>query len=137
MDINAAYRRCSDTVYLRSRMTHYQEIADQVRAILHAQALVVEPISIDEAFLDVSGAGHLIGTPETIGQRIKEALHAAVRLTASVGIAPNRLVAKVASDFGKPVGVVVVAPEEAPEPLSPQPVSILRGVAPRTLPNLE
>ncbi len=137
MPINEAYRRCPDAAYLRPRMAHYQEVARQVRAILDAQAPVVEPISIDEAFLDVSGLGLLIGPAETIGRRIKDAIQAAVGLTASVGIGPNRLVAKIASDFGKPDGLVVVAPIEVLDFLGPQPVGILRGVGTRTLPIME
>ncbi len=74
-------------------------------------APVAEPLSIDEAFLDVNGLGPLIGPPEFIGRRIKAAIRTAVGLTASVGIAPNRLVAKLASDFGKPDGLLVVFPE--------------------------
>ena len=108
MPINEAHRRCPDAVYLRPRMAHYVEVARQIRAVMAACTPVVEPISIDEAFLDVSGLGPLIGPPETIGQQIKAAIRAAVGLTASVGIAPNRLVAKLASDVGKPDGLLVV-----------------------------
>jgi DNA polymerase-4 len=137
MPINEAYRRCPDAVYLRPRMTHYQDVARQVRAVLETHAPVVEPISIDEAFLDISGLGRLIGPPETIGRQIKDAIRASVGLTASVGIGPNRLVAKIASDFRKPDGLVVVAPDEVLDFLGPQPVNILRGVGTRTLPILE
>ncbi len=128
MPINEAHRRCPDAVYLRPRMAHYLEVARQIRAVMATCTPVVEPISIDEAFLDVSGLGHLVGPPETIGQRIKAAIRAAVGLTASVGIGPNRLVAKIASDFGKPDGLVVVPPEQVLDFLGGQPVGVLRGV---------
>ncbi len=137
MPINEANRRCPGAVYLRPRMAHYLEVARQIRAVMATCTPVVEPISIDEAFLDVSGLGHLIGPPELIGQRIKAAIRTAVGLTASVGIAPNRLVAKVASDFGKPDGLVVVPPEQVLDFLGGQPVGILRGVGSRTLPILK
>ena len=137
MPINEAYRRCPEAVYLRPRMAHYQAVARQIRAVLDDHAPVVEPISIDEAFLDVTGLEGLFGPPEAIGRRIKDVVHAAVGLTASVGIGPNRLVAKVASDFDKPDGLVVVRPEEIVDFLGPQPVGILRGVGVRTLPILE
>ncbi len=137
MPIAEAHRRCPDAVYLRPRMAHYREVARRIQAVMAAYAPVVEPISIDEAFLDVSGLGLLIGPLETVGRRIKDAIHAAVGLTASVGIGPNRLVAKIASDFGKPDGLVVVPPEEVLDFLGPQPVGVLRGVGPRTLPRLE
>ena len=136
MPINEAHRRCPDAVYLRPRMAHYLEVARQIRVVMAACAPVVEAISIDEAFLDVSGLGHLVGPPETIGRRIKEAIRAAVGLTASVGIGPNRLVAKIASDFGKPDGLIVVPPERVLDFLGGQPVGVLRGVGRRTLPLL-
>ena len=78
MPINEAHRRCPDAVYLRPRMGHYLEVAQQLRAVMVAGAPMVEPIAIDEAFLDVSGLAHLIGPPQTIGRRIKEAIRAAV-----------------------------------------------------------
>jgi len=137
MPINDAYRRCPDAVYLRPRMAQYQAVSRQIRAVLDTFTPVVEPISIDEAFLDISGLEGLFGPPEAIGRRIKEAVRAAVGLTASVGIGPNRLVAKLASDFRKPDGLVVVAPEEVLGFLGPQPVGVLRGVGARTLPILE
>ena len=137
MPINEAYRRCPDAVYLRPRMAHYQAVARQIRVVLDAHTPVVEPVSIDEAFLDVTGLEGLFGPPEAIGRRIKDAVRAAVGLTASVGIGPNRLVAKIASDFDKPDGLVVVRPQEVLDFLGPQPVGILRGVGPRTLPILE
>jgi DNA polymerase-4 len=120
-------------------MSHYQAVSRQFRTVLDSFTPVVEPISIDEAFLDVSGleGEALFGPPEAIGRRIKEAVRAAVGLTASVGIGPNRLVAKVASDYRKPDGLVVVAPEEVLGFLGPQPVGVLRGVGPRPLPILE
>ena len=137
MPINEAYRRCPDGVYLRPRMSHYQAVSRQIRTVLDTFTPVVEPISIDEAFLDVSGLEGLFGPPEAIGRHIKEAVRTAVGLTASVGIGPNRLVAKLASDFRKPDGLVVVAPDEVLDFLAPQPVGVLRGVGPRTLPILE
>ena len=137
MPINEAHRRCPDAVYLRPRMAHYLEVAREIRAVMATCTPVVEPISIDEAFLDVSGLGHLIGPPETIGAQIKAAIRAAVGLTASVGIAPNRLVAKIASDFDKPDGLVVVPAAQVLDFLGGQPVGVLRGVGNRTLPILK
>lgn len=137
MPINEAHRRCPEGVYLRPRMSHYQAVSHQIRTVLDTFTPVVEPVSIDEAFLDVSGLEGLFGPPEAIGRHIKEAVRTAVGLTASVGIGPNRLVAKLASDFRKPDGLVVVAPDEVLDFLAPQPVGVLRGVGPRTLPILE
>ena len=137
MPINEAHRRCPEAAFIRPRMAHYLAVARQIRAVMATCTPVVEPISIDEAFLDVSGLGHLIGPPETIGSRIKAAIRAAVGLTASVGIGPNRLVAKIASDFGKPDGLIVVPPEQVLDFLGAQPVGVLRGVGAKTLPMLK
>jgi DNA polymerase-4 len=137
MPINEAYRRCPDAAFLRPRMAHYREVSQQVRAVLERLVPVVEPISIDEAYLDVTGLEGVIGPLRAIGQHLKDAIRAAVGLTASVGIGPNRLVAKIASDADKPDGLVVIRPDQVAAFLGPQPVGVLRGVGSRTLPRLE
>jgi len=101
-----------------------------------AYSPLVEPASIDEAYLDVSGLDGLIGPPETIGRRIKADIRAAVGLTASVGLGPNRLVAKIASEFAKPDGLIVVPPAQVLDFLGAQPVDVLRGLGAKTLPKL-
>jgi hypothetical protein len=98
---------------------------------------VLEPISIDEALQDERGLGHLIGPPETIGRRIKEGICTTDGLSVSVGIGPNRGVARVALDVGTPAGLIVVAPGQTLEVLGAQPVALLRGVGRRTRPPLE
>ena len=137
MPINEAYRRCPEAVYLRPRTEHYRAIAREIREVMASCSPVVEPVSIDEAFLDVSGLERLIGPPEVIGWRLKADILAAVGLTASVGIGPNRLVAKLASDFEKPDGLTVVPPERVLEFLGRLPVWALRGLGTKTLPKLE
>jgi DNA polymerase-4 len=109
-------------------------VARQIREIMAAYSPLVEPASIDEAYLDVSGLDRLIGPPETIGSRIKADIRTTVGLTASVGIGPNRLVAKIASDFAKPDGLTVVGPEQVLDFLGAQPVTVLRGLGAKTLP---
>jgi DNA polymerase-4 len=98
---------------------------------------VVEKVSIDEAFLDVSGLRRLVGPPQVVGQQAKERIRAAVGLTASVGIGPNRLIAKLASDYRKPDGLTVVPAQEVCGFLDPMPLSVLRGVGVKTTPRLE
>lgn len=137
MPIGEAYRRCPDAVYLRPRMVHYAAVSRRIRGVLADLSPVVEPVSIDEAFVDVSGLERLIGPPAVVGQRVKEQIRAAVGLTVSVGIGPNRLIAKLASDFAKPDGLTVVMPEAVQGFLDPQPVSVLRSVGPRTLAKLQ
>jgi DNA polymerase-4 len=137
MPIGEAYRRCPDAVYLRPRMAHYAAVSRRIRQVFAEVSPRVEPVSIDEAFLDVTGLDRLIGPPPVIGQRVKDLIREAVALTASVGIGPNRLIAKLASDYHKPDGLTVVAPAQVQSFLDPQPVSVLRGVGPRTLPRLQ
>ena len=116
MPISEAARRLPpETVYVRPRMEDYARVSRQVMAALETISPVVEKVSIDEAYLDVSGLEHLVGPPEAIGQRAKTAIRKAVALTASVGIGPNRLIAKLASDYCKPDGLTVVPPERVRE----------------------
>ena len=136
MPINEAYRRCPQAAFIRPRMDHYTAVARQIREVMAAYSPLVEPASIDEAYLDVSGLDRLIGPPETIGSRIKADIRTTVGLTASVGIGPNRLVAKIASDFAKPDGLTVVPPEQVLDFLGAQPVTVLRGLGAKTLPKL-
>ena len=137
MPISEAVRRLPpDTVYVRQRMAHYAGVSRQVMGILETISPVVEKISIDEAYLDVSGLERLVGPPEVIGQRTKAAIREAVGLTGSVGIGPNRLIAKLASDASKPDGLAVVPPERVCEFLDPMPLTALRGVGVKTAPRL-
>src|SRR4029079_1206075 len=100
----------------------------EVMAILRRFTPLVEPISIDEAFLDVTGSRALFGDGETIGRRIKETITAELSLTISVGVATTKLVAKIASDLRKPDGLVVVAPGDEAAFLAPLPITRLWGV---------
>lgn len=136
MPIAEAHRRCPDAVYLRPRMAHYAAVSRRIRQELDAISPLVEPVSIDEAFVDVSGLERLIGPPAAIGALAKRRIADAVGLTASVGIGPNRLVAKLGSEYDKPDGLTVVAPADVQAFLDPQPVAVLRGVGRQTLPRL-
>jgi DNA polymerase-4 len=131
MPIAEAHRRCPDAVYLRPDMQKYQQASQQVFAILDDITPVVEKASIDEAYLDISGLEKVTGPPETIGREIRQRVHAATELTASVGIGPNRLIAKLASEAGKPDGLTVITSGEVLAFLAPMPVSNLRGVGKR------
>ena len=133
MPIGEAYRRCPHAVYLRPRMAAYAEVSRQIRAVLQRVLPVVEAVSIDEAYADATGLADLLGPPQEIGRRVKADVQAAVGLTASVGLGPNRLIAKLASDFDKPDGLTVVPPERVQGFLAPMPVGNLRGVGPRTV----
>jgi DNA polymerase-4 len=132
MPIAEAFRRCPDAVFLRPDMKKYSRYSRQVFQILETLAPVVEAASIDEAYLDVSGLERLSGTPETIGHEIKQRILSGTGLTASVGIGPNRLIAKLGSEYRKPDGLTVVSPEQVLDFLAPMPVSNLRGLGRQT-----
>jgi DNA polymerase-4 len=132
MPISEAFRRCPDAVFLRPDMEKYRRHSRQVFQILATLAPVVEAASIDEAYLDVSGLEKLLGTPETIGSEIKRRIRTGTGLTASVGIGPNRLIAKLGSEYHKPDGLTVVTPEQVLDFLAPMPVSNLRGLGRQT-----
>jgi len=133
MPISEAYRRCPDAIYLRPSMQRYVDASQHVMKCLLDISPVVEPVSIDEAYLDISGLERLFGSAEEIGQRTKALIQNELHLTASAGIGPNRLIAKLASDARKPDGLTVVPPEEVLGFLAPMPVSNLRGVGKQTL----
>ena len=133
----AVHRLPRETVYVRPDMARYAQVSGQIMDALAALSPVVEQVSIDEAYLDVSGLEGLFGPPELIGQRAKAAIRDSVGLTASVGLGPNRLIAKLASDLRKPDGLTVVPPEQVQGFLDPMPVSVLRGVGAKTAPRLE
>ena len=132
MPISEAFRRCPDAVFLRPDMEKYRRQSRQVFQILETLAPVVEAASIEEAYLDVSGLEKLLGTPETIGREIKQRIRTGTGLTASVGIGPNRLLAKLGSEYHKPDGLTVVTPGQVLDFLAPMPVSNLRGLGRQT-----
>jgi DNA polymerase-4 len=109
-------------------MKHYAEISREIREILLSFTPLVEPLSLDEAFLDVAGCESLFGPAPKIAVQIKERVKGETGLTASVGVAPNKFLAKLASDHGKPNGLVVVAPDCVAEFLAPLPVGRIWGV---------
>ncbi len=132
MSLREAYRRCPDAVFLPVDGRRYQEASRDVMAILRRYTPLVEPISIDEAFLDVTGSAALFGDGPAIAQRIKDETRAEVGLTASVGVASTKLVAKIASDLRKPDGLVVVPVGEETAFLAPLPIGRLWGVGEKT-----
>ncbi len=132
MPISRAYRLCPRAIYVRPRFERYAEMSERIFAVLREYTNLVEPLSIDEAFLDVTGSQRLFGPAEEVGRTLKARIRSEVGLVASIGIAPNKFLAKVASDLGKPDGFVVVAPGREREFLDPLPISRLWGVGPKT-----
>ena len=123
-----ARRLCPRAVFLKPRINHYAEVSTQIRAILESFTPLVEPLSLDEAFLDCTGSEPLFGSSAQIGRLIKQRIRAELRLVASVGVAPNKFLAKIASDQRKPDGFVVVEPGEVQAFLDPLPLGRLWGV---------
>jgi DNA polymerase-4 len=119
---------CPELIFVRGRLDHYATVGRQVREIFHRFTPLVQPLSLDEAFLDVTGSTRLFGTAAEIGRAIKQAIRDELLLTASVGIAPLKFVAKIASDLHKPDGFVEVGPEQVISFLDPLPVSRMWGV---------
>ena len=132
LPISRAYRLCRTAIYVRPRHERYAEVSQQIFAILHDVTDLVEPLSIDEAFLDVTASQRIFGPAQSIGRKLKDRIKAELGLVASVGIAPNKFLAKVASDLEKPNGFVVVAPGQEREFLARLPLSRLWGVGPKT-----
>ncbi len=132
-----ARRLCPWAYFLPPDFLSYQEESAALREILESFTPLVEMASLDEAYLDVSGAGSLFGSPEEVARKIRERVKGERGLSCSVGAAPNKLVAKVASGLAKPDGLVVVEPERVTEFLAPLPVSRLPGVGAKTRETLE
>ena len=137
MPMGRARRLCPQAVVLPPRFDVYQARSAEVHAIFGAFTPAVEPIALDEAFLDVSGAVRLFGDGREIGAAIRARIRAEVGLTASVGVASNKLLAKLASEDAKPDGMLVVDPGTELAFLHPHPVGRLWGVGPATLARLE
>jgi DNA polymerase-4 len=131
MPLRTAGRRCPDGIFLPGRPDRYRELSEQVMAIFASYTPLVEPISLDEAFLDVSASTAVFGDGESIGRRIKDRVLAEVGLVVSVGVATNKLCAKVASDLRKPDALVIVPPGDEAAFLAPLPIRRLWGVGPK------
>jgi len=128
MSAHRAKQLCPHAVFLRPRIDFYANVSSQIREILYEFTPLIEPLSLDEAFLDVTGSEGLHGTATQIGLQIKGLIQDKLRLVASVGVAPNKFVAKIASDIHKPNGFTVVDRAGMQAFLDPLPVGRLWGV---------
>lgn len=137
MPMSEALRRCPHAICIPPRMRRYQEVSKQIFAIFHEFTPLIEGLSLDEAFLDVSASIKLKGSPEEIAREIKRRIVATTGLTASIGLASNKLLAKIASDLRKPDGLVWIRPEEVTTVLDPLPIGRLNGVGRKTGARLE
>lgn len=128
MPSRTAYKLCPDGVFIPPEMEKYREASRQIMAIMEGFTPFVQPLSIDEAFLDVTGAMRKFGDAITIAKRIKSDIRSVTGLTASVGVAPNKFLAKLASDLNKPDGLAVITEEDKVQMLAPVAVSKIWGV---------
>jgi len=130
--IATALRLCPKGIFQPVRMSRYKEVSDQVFEIFYRFTPLVEPLSIDEAFLDVTGSVKLFGPPEEIAKMIKRAVVEEIGITVSAGVAPSKFLAKIASDLGKPDGLTIVPEDEVRAFLEPLPIDKLWGVGKAT-----
>jgi DNA polymerase-4 len=137
MPMREALRRCPDAVCVPPRMSHYQGVSRQIFEVFRAYTPLVQGLSLDEAFLDLTGSPAARSGGATVAAAIKQEIRARTELTASVGVAPNKLVAKIASDLKKPDGLVVVHEEDIHAVLDPLPIRKLFGLGAKTAPRLE
>jgi DNA polymerase-4 len=137
MPMREALRRCPEAICVRPRIAHYSAVSNQIFDVFHEFTPLVQGLSLDEAFLDVTGSIGALGPAEEIGAEIKRRIRERTQLTASVGVAPNKLVAKIASDLRKPDGLLVVRPDEVRSLLDPLPIRRLFGLGAKTAPKVE
>jgi DNA polymerase IV len=136
MPVAEARRRCPQAIMIPPRLDRYQEVSEQIMDIFADFSPSVEALSLDEAFLEMSGAGHIFGDPATMGAKIKQAVLDVTHLNISVGISGTKYVAKVASAHDKPNGLTVVPQASAVSWLAPLPITRLWGVGRKTAPRL-
>lgn len=136
MPVREALQRCPHAICVRPRMAHYQSVSQQIFKVFHEFTPLVEGLSLDEAFLDVTHSQSALGSAALIAAQIKQRIREHTQLTASVGVAPNKLIAKIASDLRKPDGLMVVQATEVNDVLDPLPITRLFGIGNKTAPRL-
>lgn len=134
--ITQAMKFCPHGIFLPVRMGRYKELSDRIFEIFHRFSPLVEPLSIDEAFLDISGTERLLGNPVSVAKKLKKTILEETGLTVSAGLAPSKFIAKIASDMDKPDGLTVVPSEKVTDFLDPLPVSKMWGAGKVTLEKL-
>ncbi len=126
-----ARRLCPELIFCKSRFEVYREVSEQLRAIFHHHTPLVEPLSLDEAYLDVTADQHGVGSATLIAQQIRQAIREQTQLTASAGVSYNKFLAKLASDQNKPDGLCVIRPGEGARFVAGLPVRRFHGIGPR------
>jgi nucleotidyltransferase/DNA polymerase involved in DNA repair len=132
MPISRAWRLCPKGCFLPVRMEAYEQASRRVRKVLEEFTPEIEQIGIDESFLDVTRSLHLFGSKRALAERIQQRIAEETQLTCSIGVAPNKMVAKIASDMKKPRGIVIVEPNDVESFLRPLPMGRLWGIGKKT-----
>src|SRR5260221_3410418 len=130
--MSIARRLCPQAIIVKGHYHRYRELSDAVFAIFERFTPLIQPLSIDEAFLDVTGSLRLLGPAPQIARRIKDAIKTETGLTASVGVAPNKFLAKLASDLEKPDGLTVINADDIDRVLPPLDIGRIWGIGPKT-----
>ena len=128
MPMRTAVKLCPDLTIVRPRMDVYKSVSRQIHQIFRDYTEIIEPLSLDEAYLDVSASPHFDGSATRIAQDIRRRVAMELHITVSAGVAPNKFIAKIASDWRKPDGLFVVTPDQVDEFVAALPVSKLHGV---------
>ena len=128
MPIYQAKQKCPHGIFVPPRMDRYQAVSKKIMALLRDFSPLVEPVSIDEAYVDITGCQRLFGEPQEIAWEIKRKIKETVNLTCSVGVAPNKFLAKIASDMQKPDGLTLIAPEQVGAFVDSLPINKVPGV---------
>jgi DNA polymerase-4 len=128
---------CPHAIVVPGRYWRYSEVSDQLFEILESFTPTIQPLSIDEAFMDVSGTERIHGSPVDVARALKRRVREELALTASVGVAPNKFLAKLASDLEKPDGLTVITADDVDRLLPPLPVTKIWGIGPKTAARLE
>lgn len=137
MAMATAVKLCPGLVIVPTNHRRYKEVSDMIMEIFYSYTPLVEPLSLDEAFLDVRGSEKLFGPPENIGTEIQRRIKEELQLSASVGIGPNKFIAKLASDYQKPGGFTIIPREKMLDFLAPLPVEKMWGTGARTADKLK
>ncbi len=137
MSAQVAYRLCPEAIFIPPRMDYYKEVSQQIREIYQRYTDVIEPLSLDEAYLDITENKKGIPSATIIAQQIQREVWREVHLTCSAGVSYNKFLAKIASDFKKPAGITVITPEEAFTFLMTLPIGDFYGVGEKTAEKLE
>lgn len=137
MPMSTALRLCPQAIVVRGNSARYKQLSDTVMQILESYSPIVERVGIDEAYVDATGSVALFGSPKQIGQAIRAQIKQQTQLTASVGIGPNTLVAKIASDLNKPDALTIIEPHQVADILGPLPIKRIPGVGPAAQQALE